>query len=84
VELIDPRGLHGDEMVEVPGEARTVHSCRPFHRVFGSLEVGQEEVHMILMPPLASCSNQAEVLGGGIVVLLHDELAVSVEIQDEC
>jgi hypothetical protein len=63
VERIDPRVPLDDEMEEVPGEARTVHSCRTFHRVFDSLEVGQEEVRMILMLLLASYSNQEEVLG---------------------
>jgi hypothetical protein len=61
VERIDPRVLHDYEMEEVLEEARTVHSYWPFHRVFDSLEVGQEVVRMILMLLLASCSNQEEV-----------------------
>jgi hypothetical protein len=63
VERIGPRVLPDDEMEEVLGEARTVHSCQTFHRAFDSLVVGQEEARMILMPLLASCSNREEVLG---------------------
>jgi len=62
-ERFGPRLLHGDEMEEVLVEARTAHSCQPFRHVFGSLAVGQEAAHMFLMPLLASCSNQVEVLG---------------------